>query len=953
MQSDGKSRFKGFLRVWVLLVALGWLMPLRASDSIEQSFRQPPDEAKNWVFWMWLRTPTTPAAMTRDLEEMKAKGIVGFILYDCGAGGGGSDSKMVAVDKAFKAVPTDEYKGGQFSPSLPLLWPWSEEWRKEIRYIAAEAKRLGLKFCLSVGLGGCSAPGLDPQYSDQELKWTSQEVTGPMKFEGLLPLPDKSKASNKDGTPMFWDVRVLAVPIEPKNPIRIGEIQDVSSKMDSSGKLNWEVPAGKWRIIRFIQRPINYIEPWGAHCGTFCDTLSAAGIESDWALTMAPLFKEMSPEERAGLIAVEDDSYEGGHGNWTATFPQEFQKRRGYDLMKYLPVLAGVTIGDPLTTSRIKRDYQQTITDLVMDNYYGRLQSLCHQNDLALYSEANWPSYLKNGYQWSVRKVDLDMAEFWMPSGHRPSAAARFLTREAATANHLYGKKITMSEAFTSCGPLWEETPFSLKACVDQAYCDGMNRVCIHNYSHSPLLDAKPGYVYYAGTHINRNITWWDEAPTFFKYMERCQALLQAGNFVADALWLAGDGLTGAWQTKVVTPELGEGYDYDRASNDNLIELAGAKNGCIVTPSGMKYRVLIMPAHQGMTLEALQKIASLAEAGATIVGSRPSAIAGLPLHADDEKQFNQLLAKLWGNSSQAASDIKVGLGRVISGETPEQVLQEKGVGPDFEYAGLSSHGEVAWIHRQSADADWYYVTSRWFSPEKLTCKFRIAGKQPELWDPVTGELRDATAFQQENGQTIVPLEFDPCGSVFVVFRKPIDLKAAGQTASNYPAMTPLAKLDGPWNVAFDAKWGGPAEPVTFESLVDWSTRPEDGIKYFSGTAVYTKKFDLPAAIPAGQRLLLDLGAVREIASVKLNGKDLGVLWMHPARVDITAAVKPSGNELEVKVVNLWPNRLIGDAFLPPEKQFTKTNMHRFTKNSHLLPSGLLGPVQIFCNKPGS
>ena len=382
----------------------------------------------------------------------------------------------------------------------------------------------------------------------------------------------------------------------------------------------------------------------------------------------------------------------------------------------------------------------------------------------------------------------------------------------------------------------------------------------------------------------------------------------------------------------------------DRASNDNLIELAGVKDGCIVTPSGMKYRVLIMPAHQGMTLAVLQKIASLAEAGATIVGPRPSAIAGLPLHADDEKQFNQLLAKLWGNSSQAASDIKVGLGRVISGKTPEQVLREKGVGPDFEYAGLSSHGEVAWIHRQSADADWYYVTSRWFYPEKLTCKFRIAGKQPELWDPVTGEMRDATAFQQKNGQTVVPLEFDPCGSVFVVFRKPIDPKAAGKTASNYPAMKLLAKLDGSWTVVFDAKWGGPAEPVTFESLVDWSTRPE--IKYFSGTAVYTKKFDMPAAIPAGQRLLLDLGEVREIASVKLNGKDLGVIWMHPARVDITSAVRPTGNELEIKIVNLWPNRLIGDAFLPPEKQLTKTNMHRFTKNSHLLPSGLLGPVQI-------
>ncbi len=217
--------------------------------------------------------------------------------------------------------------------------------------------------------------------------------------------------------------------------------------------------------------------------------------------------------------------------------------------------------------------------------------------------------------------------------------------------------------------------------------------------------------------------------------------------------------------------------------------------------------------------------------------------------------------------------------------------------------------------------------------------------------PLTGQMRNATAFRQENGRTIIPLEFDPCGSVFVVFSKPIAVTAAGTADGNYPTLHLLGAVPGPWRVAFDPKWGGPAQPVTFDTLTDWTQSQDNGIKYFSGMAVYEKKFDLPATPPAGERLLLDLGDVREVATVKLNGEDLGVVWTKPGRVDITAAVKSTGNELQIKVVNLWPNRIIGDSFLPPDRQFTKTNMHNFTQASPLLPSGLLGPVRILAAEP--
>ncbi len=895
------------------------------------------------MYWVWQSTPTTHAAITLDLEEMKAKGIAGFILYGNQANGFLATGKMVPVDKGFKKVSTNEYKGQFDVNDLPPLPEWSEDWRQEIRFVASESKRLGLVFCLAHGLAGCSAPGLDPKYGQQELAWSKQDVEGPGNFAGTLALPKPKKTSGKPAS-IFSDIAVFALPIADR--VQLSDAKNLSDHLDASGQLNWQIPPGKWRIIRFIQRPTGAANFWGL----FCDALSPDGIDHDWALTMAPLLKEMTPEERIGLTAVEDDSWESGQPTWTKFFPDEFKKRRGYDLMPYLPVLAGVTMVDDTTTQRIKEDYKQTISDLIVYNYYGRMHEICRQNNLTLYDETDGPNTKQVDFSLTGAQVDHDMAEFWMPSVHRPTPDRRFLTRDAATSNHLYGKKITMCEAFTSLGPMWEESPFTLKACVDQAYCDGTNRTCIHNYGHSPPLDAKPGIVYCAGTQINRNITWWDEFPAFGAYLARCDALLQDGNFVADALFDTGDGVGLSQPTKAVNPGLSPGYDYDRASNPALINIASVKDGKIMTSGGMSYRILIMP-QQGMTLEALQKIAGLVEAGATIVGPPPLRLAGLPVHPDDERKFSALVKQLWGADSPSPSDNKVGLGRVVSNKTPDQVLQGEGVGPDFEYDGLSPHGEVAYIHRTSTDADWYYVTSRWYYPEKLTCKFRVTGKQPELWDPVTGEIRDATAFQQQNGQTIVPLEFDPSGSVFVVFRKPIGPTAAGTTASNYPTLQPIASVEGSWSVAFDPKWGGPDQPVTFDHLVDWTSRPEFGIKYFSGTAVYTKTFDLPSAVPAGQKLVLDLGEVHEVASVTLNGHDLGGIWMHPGRVDITSIVKAAGNTLQIKVVNLWPNRLIGDAFLPPGQQLTKTNIHHFTQASNLLPSGLLGPVRILLLQP--
>jgi hypothetical protein len=930
--------------VGLLILMAGLMARVVAGEAgtPEQVFQQPPRAATPWVYWMWLRTPTTPAAMTLDLEAMKAKGITGFILYDNGAGGMEKiNRKMVLREKAFVSVPTDDFKG-EFSTPLPVLPTWSAEWRQEIRFVARESKRLGLDFCLTIGLAGCSAPGLDPHYAEQQLIWSSREITGPTNFDGALPLPLPAKKSKnyEEMSKAYRDVAVLAVPI--KDHLEPADVQDISAQMDAAGHLHWAAPDGRWRILRFGQMPIGITNPWGL----FCDHLSAEAFDQNWALTMAPLLKVMTPEERGTMKYVEDDSWEAGHPTWTKTFPKEFQKRRGYRLTNYLPILAGQKFADDATAERFKRDYALTISDLELENYYSHMKSVCNANGLTLYAEANGPNYNGIDVAQSGFHVDHDMGEFWMPSAHRPNPAQRFLTRDAVSVNHLKGDPITLCEAFTSVAPLWSETPFSMKACADQAFCDGVNRLCIHNYSHSPSLDAKPGDVYFAGTIINRNITWWNETPAFFDYLSRCCALLQQGTFVADALFYIGDGINQAAPMKAIYPTLGPGYDYDRADATALIKLAGVKDGRIVLTTGMTYRLLILPAAVPMSLAGLQKIASLVEAGATVVGPRPTGLAGLSPNPEVETQFNNLVTKLWGTASTDTAGGNAGLGHIYENQTAHEVLADEGVPRDFDYEGLSAHGEIDWIHRSTADAEIYYVASRWFAPETVTGKFRVTGRQPELWDPVTGKMRDATAFQQQDGQTIIPLEFDPCGSVFVVFRKPIASTLAGTATGNYATVKNLGELSGPWTVTFDPQWGGPAQPVTFEALTDWTQRPEPGIKYYSGTAFYIRKFDLPSSLASGQRLLLDLGDVHEVASVQLNGQDLGVVWAKPARVDITSTVKAAGNELKIKVINLWPNRLIGDSSLPPEKQFTKTNMRNYTPNSPLLPSGLLGPVSL-------
>ena len=917
-----------------------------AAPSLEQAFAQPARDAQPLVFWMWLGTEMPYETLTRDLEQMKAKGIVGAIIYPSTGGTlWRTESKMVFENKEFKKVPTDDYAGAK-AESVPgvKLQIWSPQWRKAVRFAAKESARLGLDLCVAIGTGAPRTV-ISPADGQKTLEWTTATCDGPGPCDVTLAVPQiKMSAAARDkltGEPFTQDIAVLAVPDQPT--LAPDDVIDVTNKMGTAGRLRWKAPAGKWKLFRFAQ-----VATLKGNAGALqIDGLSAAAMDKAWQGTMKVLLDEMTPDERAGLKFIEEDSWEAGEPDWTQSFAAEFKKRRGYDLIPLLPALAGQAIGGAEGVARIKHDYELTINDLFADNHYGRRRKLANAAGLPFYSEAAGPNMKESDLLRNISKVDVGMAEFWMPSPHRPSPDRRFLVRDAATANHVYGKSVTPCEAFTSVGPHWEESLFDLKACADQAFCDGMNRIVFHNFGQSASMTAKPGYTMWAGTHYEPGATWWEQTPAFNAYLARCSSLLQQGLFTADALMYQGDPFGyGGHAMKKVLPTLGEGYDSDDCNTDVLLHRTGFKDGRVVLPDGMGYHVLVLPDGQPIRLDALRQVASLLEQGATVVGPKPTGMADYSGDANAAKAFDELASRLWTNAP--SGDQRINAGRLVWGKTARQVLQEGGVAPDVEYTGLSKDGTVDWIHRTADGAEVYYVTSRWFTPEKIDCTFRVSGKQPELWDPVTGRTRDAVSFRQADGRTTVPLEFGPSGSTFVVFRKPIAVSVQGAASTNEPTTQLIKQLDGPWQVAFDPKWGGPAS-VQFDSLVDWTKRPETGIHFYSGKATYHQSFDLPAATD-GRTMMLDLGQVHEVASVRLNGHALGVVWNKPAIVDITSAVRAGVNTLEIDVVNLWPNRLIGDASLPPEQRLTVTNMRKFTPKTPLLPSGLLGPVQILEQK---
>jgi hypothetical protein len=955
---------------------------------LEEGWADPPREARTRVWWWWLNGNVTREAITRDLEEMKAKGIGGANIIDAGG----------ATQGGHDPVP----HGPDFG---------SSEWRELFKHAVKEADRLGLELGFNIlsgwNLGG---PTVTPEQASKKLAWSTAEVDGgeqgsevsieleqPATTAGfyrdvaVVAFPDAGEAAARvdkfepksyhsyPGGHSAIDATWLIEPgqeAEGEKPIDPSQVRDISEALDADGRLQWEAPPGKWRVLRLGYTLSNSkvstsSDGWD---GWAIDYLDRQAFEKYWQDVVDPILDDVQPYLETSLRYLHTDSWELGPVNWTPRMPEAFAELRGYELRWMLPALAGYVVGDRQRTHQFLADYRRTLADLIAENNYGTFAEYAHARGLGIHPESGGPHAAPIDALKCLGRSDKMMGEFWAPSRHRPYDSDRFFTKQPSSAAHIYGRRTVLAEAFTTIGTQWEEDPRSLKPVFDRAACEGMNLTMIHTFACSPEEMGLPGQAYFAGSHINPNTTWWHASRPFFEYLNRCHFLLQQGLPAGDVLYFYGENVPSFVRLKEDDPaRVLPGYDYDVTSAEALITRARAEEGRIVLPDGTSYRLLALPRGGTYGLAALEKIAELVDQGATVVGEKPAAPMGLEGGREAAARFAALADRLWpatgdeGEVDDAHDDDADADGdasstsdssprRVIAGTPVREALRRMGVAPDFEFASATADAHVDFIHRRTSEGEIYFVVNRRDRWEHGDASFRVAGMQPELWDPISGERRDAAAFAQRDGQTVVPIGLPPHGSMFVLFRRPIDENESGSALRNERVHQSIAKIEGPWKVYFDPALGGPGE-VTFGVPGSWTWRSEEGAKHYSGPVVYRHTFTLPAGAVGDatgerareqetERFWLDLGEVKNVAEVELNGQPLGIVWTPPFRVDATSAIRDGANELKVTVTNLWPNRLIGDEKLPPEKRITKTNIRKFKADSPLLPSGMLGPVQV-------
>jgi hypothetical protein len=614
-------------------------------------------------------------------------------------------------------------------------------------------------------------------------------------------------------------------------------------------------------------------------------------------------------------------------------------------------VFADRIVGSREISTRFLNDLRRTLAELIAENKYRRFSEHARALGLGIHPESGGPHAAPIDALMNLGLSDVPMGEFWAPSPtHRIKPEQRFFVKQTSSAAHVYGLRLSLAEAFTSIGPQWEEDPRSLKATFDRAACEGHNLTMWHTFDCSPAEMGLPGQAYFAGTHLNPNVTWWPQAGAFFAYLNRCHFLLQQGLPVADVLHFYGENIPAFVRLKTDDPAgAAPEYDYDVIDLTALLARTRVDAaGRVVLPDGVSYPLLSIAPHDALGLPALRHLAGLVREGATLAGRRPAKPYGLAGGAAAEAEFAKLAAELWGAAAPGAKEPqRYGRGRVFGDEPARAILARLGVPRDFAWTGGDGTTMIDYIHRRTADAEIYFVANRENRREPGTAAFRVTGRRPELWDPVTGARRALPAFTADSAVTRVPLRFEPEQAFFVIFREPLKPAARGDAAAaNFVDPEPFARVSGPWTVRFDPAWGGPAE-VVFDELTDWTKRPEEGIRHYSGAATYEKTFSVDAP-PAGRRLFLDLGELKNLAEVTLNDRPLGVLWSSPFRVDVTGVLRAGENRLRVKLVNLWPNRLIGDQQLPEAARRTKTNITKFEVPAEqtLRPSGLFGPVQV-------
>jgi hypothetical protein len=747
-----------------------------------------------------------------------------------------------------------------------------------------------------------------------------------------------NRFEDKAGFSAGTNIYAMATPaMPPQGSVRKADVIDLTSKMRADGTLDWTPPAGRWVVLRFgysLTGARN--SPASPEAtGLEVDKLNKGYVKA-YLDNYLGQYKNTVGElmGKRGLGYVITDSWEAGVQNWTEDMFAEFAARRGYDMHPWLPVLAGRVVESAEASDRFLWDFRKTIGDLTTENHYDQITASLRERGMGRYSESHESgrAFIGDGMEVK-RNADIPMSAMWTPRSPTDEQIGYSADiRESASVAHIYGQNLVAAESLTASGGAWSWSPETLKPTADKELAMGLNRFVIHTSVHQPLTEKAPGLgLGPYGQWFTRLETWAEIAKPWTTYLARSSYMLQQGKFVADVIYFYGEdsNITALFGTKL--PEVPAGYNYDFVNADALVNKLTVAGGRIVTATGMSYRLLALDANsRHMSLPVLRKIRDLVNAGAAVVGPKP---VESPSLSDDQGEFQAIADQIWTSP---------GKGKVYATQTVAEALAAAQVMPDFEYTKPQTGANLLFVHRTLPDGEIYWVNNRANRTEDLDAAFRVTGKAAEIWHPDTGKTEPAS-YKISGGRTTVSLRLEPADAVFVVFRK---AAAATSRTVAAPVETSLSTVEGPWELAFQADRGAPAR-ITLDKLSSWHENSDTGVKYFSGTGTYTKTIQAPAGwFKTGTRLLLDLGDTKNLAEVTVNGQPLGVLWKTPFQVDVTDALQPGANALQVKVTNLWVNRLIGDRQPDAAKKYTYTTQQFYQAGSPLLPSGLLGPVRI-------
>ena len=782
------------------------------------------------------------------------------------------------------------------------------------------------------------------------------------------------------------------------------QVIELTGKMSPDGMLQWDAPAGSWTVLRFGYTTTGATNSPATRegVGLECDKMDTAAMGLHFRSFPQKLIDHAGKYAGNTFRFILIDSWECAFQNWTAAFPSEFEKRRGYSLIPYLPVLCGEILNSPGESEAVLYDFRKTIADLIEQNYYECFSELCHRNRVEMHAEVIYGngSYPPLDILKSTRCVDLPMYEFWSSTDrnnfvrYEPKAGPEFNMPACAVTG--YDKGILGSEAYTGSAH-YSESPWELKPFGDRAFCSGINQMILHSYVHQPT-DRKPGMTLgQFASHFNRNNLYWQYISGWFDFQSRIQYLLQKGSVSPDVLYYLGDQLPQFFVEKESTT-LPFGYQLNACNFDILKNRVAVRDGKLRLNGSCDYSLLRLPEFPYMDYETLKLIGNLVNEGAVVYGPKPVSTLSRGDLTENKAAFHDLADRIWGKvDGKTTTQNNYGKGKVFWGMPLDRVFEEIGLGPDF-FTNRHEHNTFQFIHKEMGDTDIYFVANQLDSVVNRECLFRVGDKTPEIWDPETGKIIQPMIFKTDKGILRLPFEFKPFQSVMFVFRsriaadyidavrkdgKQIFPAAVGEEDSEVPVITAgkngkevtvmssgeyeftthggkshTDKYEAPQvleltgfsgSIQFRAGYPASVPSVDISALKPLSAYDNPDIRFFAGNAVYTINFEVPDNFVDGRgSVFLNMGYFNAVADVSLNGTELGKIWEPGTMLDITRSLKGS-NTLVVDVANVYRNRFIGDFIQYGKVQnlFTSSPITDFLdKDKPLKPSGLTGPLKI-------